>query len=102
MKIRTIFEPKDFEGCGQVIVRDNFGQDDFGQALTMAYKIGYVTSEDRNSRIAMISLADGAIIKCGSIEKLCERLNEDEFGYRPVTTEELCNMVMFQGNRFLD
>lgn len=100
MKHRVTFEPKDFEGCGQVIVRDNFGEGDMSQALSMAYKIGYIPGESKESRIVMISLADGAVCKKSNLEKLCVFLNTDEFGYRPVTTQELSNMMISQGNRF--
>lgn len=102
MKHRVIFEPRDFYGCGQIIVRESFPRDctDYSQAITLAYKIGFMSDEEKNSRIVMISLADGLVLKCGSVEQLCERLNNDSEGYRPMSDVEISGMMLSIGNRF--
>lgn len=47
----------------------------------------------------MLSLSDGLAVQY-TIEDLCDRLNTDEFGYRPMSIEEICGMMAANGNRF--
>jgi hypothetical protein len=102
MKHRVTFEPSDFVGSGQIIVRESFlrNNTDYKDALTVAYKVGYIPETSSDDRVVMISLVDGMIIKCGSINDLCEKLNNDIFGYRPMTIKEICGMITIDGNRF--
>lgn len=101
MKIKHIFEPSDFEGCGQMIIRNSYQHgDNIDFGVTVAYKIGYIPCEKRNKR-CKISLADGLIKVYESIEDLCKALNEDSEGFRPMTQSEIESILSRQGNRFL-
>jgi len=48
----------------------------------------------------MISLSDGMVGNPMTEEHLCEHLNTDRFGYRPMTREEIVNILGKQGARF--
>jgi hypothetical protein len=104
MKIRHIFEPKDFDGRGQTVVRASYQKDsvNFGYLTSVAYKIGY--SDDvrlgEKQKACLISLSDGMVVIYDSIEDVCDRLNNDPHGYRPLENNEACAIVEFQGNRF--
>lgn len=100
MKIRRIFEPTDFEGCGQMLVRDN-GTDTAGQMSAVAYKVGYYPgASDRDKNWALIALSDGQIKFYPTLEGLCEFLNNDQFGFRPLQDEEIVDITENVGNRF--
>jgi len=99
MKTNVYFEPSDFINGGQMIIRQSStpGSKDVGFAASVAYKIGWTS---RGNTIMMISLSDGMCIDIPSIEKLCESLNTDAEGYRPMTLEEIHAIATFNGNRF--
>jgi hypothetical protein len=90
MKIRHVFEPSDFEGAGQMVIRESYpiGDSNLGFGCSVAYKIGYIPGEARNKR-CKISLADGYIKVYDTIEELCDALNNDTEGFRPMTREEI-------------
>lgn len=100
MKNRTIFEPSDFKGAGQMIIRNSYprGGEDTGFATTVAYKIGFIAG----TGLAMISLCDGMIIVIKDRESLCTKLNDDECGYRPMSCDEIARVTAEIGNRFED
>lgn len=102
MKTRTIFKPSDFESCGQLIVRESSTphSDDIGFMSSVSYKIGWIMHGDKPNSTCMISLTDGMIIDVGTVEKLCENLNNDQFGYRPLTVSEMKQITEYLGNRF--
>jgi hypothetical protein len=100
MQVRYKFFPDDFEGSGQMIIRNSFpiGSTDFLFGISVAYKIGYVDFSSKST--VMISLADGMVSKPKTLEELCNELNNDELGYRPMTEAEIENILGEQGNRF--
>lgn len=102
MKTRTIFEPSDFEACGQMIVRNSStpDSDDISFRCSVSYKIGWIINAEKGNSVCMISLTDGMIANLGTVEKLCDRLNNDHFGFRPLTVTEMAEMVQYLGNRF--
>lgn len=105
MKNRIVFEPGDFDGSGQMIIRNSFpvGNDDLLFASTVAYKIGYSVFKLNKKLmpvVLMISLADGGTCVYDTRDDLCKRLNEDSYGYRPMTKEEISAILGNQGNRF--
>lgn len=102
MKTKTIFEPSDFDGGGQMIIRNSssIGSKDIGFAASVAYKIGWLAFKSGDSRYCMISLADGMTSKPRSLKDLCEYLNNDQCGFRPLTKEEAAAIILEVGNRF--
>jgi hypothetical protein len=101
MKVKHQFEPSDFEGGGQMIIRNSSPpkSKDLSFAASVAYKICWLSGRDERN-YCLISLADGMIISGLTANRLCERLNEDEYGYRPMTKEEIAAIVSEVGNRF--
>lgn len=101
MKTRTTFEPKDFDARGQYVVRQNAHVTNISYLTSVAYKVGYGYSQGVNKKVDyLISLADGLSIQFDSIEKLCDHLNQDKIGFRPLTRDELIAIADWQGNRF--
>ena len=92
MKIKHIFEPPDFEGSGQMIVRNNYTN-----ILNVCYKIGYMAADNS---VALIAMSDGMVNTFKNHEELCERLNSDVLGYHPLTEAEIAAVMTQIGNRF--
>lgn len=97
--MKILFEEKDFTGCGQMIIRNSFKphSNDYAFGITVAYKVGWLVA---NKDILLISLADGMVKAFESVNALCKYLNEDEFGYRPMTKEEIHSILVSHGSRF--
>lgn len=98
---RYEFEPQDFEGSGQMVIRNSAepGCTDYTFMATVSYKIGYQHSVGPNT-VFMVSLADGQCRDYPSKAALCESLNKDQVGYRPMTDQEITQVTLDQGNRF--
>jgi len=92
MKTRNIFEPSDFKGAGQTLIRGD------SNSVTLAYKIGYIP-EDR-PKTCLISLTDGMVRTYADDAALCEYLNSDDIGFSPMDAAKLGAMMEKQGNRF--
>jgi hypothetical protein len=101
MKTKCIFEPSDFEGSGQMVVRNSSppGSADIAFLASVAYKIGWITQSGPN-KIARVSLTDGMIITYESEIALCAMLNDDPCGFRPMTQKEIHAVTSYVGNRF--
>lgn len=102
MKIieKFIFEPSDFEGCGQMIIRNSSpkGSKDYSYASTVCYKIGYKAG---GNDLFMFAMNDGLVMKIFEDEKeLCDYLNADPVGYRPMTRQDVINIISVEGGRF--
>ena len=95
MKQKYVFEPEDFEGSGQMLIRDDFKGRDPVFGVTVAYKVGYMSGTP-----AWISLADGAARLYSDYSELCEMLNNNPIGFRPMTKDEIVSILGGQGNRF--
>ena len=96
MKIRHEFEPGDFEGGGQMIVRNsNDLSVDFMSSI--AWKIGF---ENKSGNRCMVSLADGLVLLFAGEQELIDKLNNDKSGYRPMTEDECVAVSGHVGNRF--
>lgn len=104
MKTRCIFTPDDFKGSGQMIIRDSYakGGDNLSFAVSVSYKIGYVPAlkERHVMPVALISMSDGMVDVFTSVDKLCDHLNKDQQGYRPMTEREIARILGAQGSRF--
>ena len=103
MKTKCTFTPEDFNGSGQLIIRDSSptGSKDYGFAITVCYKIGYIPSQAKHHKHgSMISMADGMVNHYETLEELCEHLNSDTHGYRPMTKTEIINIIGGHGSRF--
>lgn len=102
MKTRVTFNPEDFRGHGQLIIRDSFpvGCTDYNLGVTVAYKIGFLAGRDAEGKHIMVSLADGMALTYASLDLLCETLNSDEYGFRPMSRHEIERIVGGHGSRF--
>jgi hypothetical protein len=103
MKTRTIFEPYDFEGSGQMIIRDVAPAGKVHiESITICYKVGWMIgrASKKGNHVMLISLSDGMVMEFASNKALCDHLNHDDLGFLPMTTEEISTMLGQQGNRF--
>lgn len=66
---------------------------------TVAYTVGYIRNDELDGPV-MISMADGMVIFYQSIDALCDHLNNDTYGYRPMTDNDLAEVSEAVGNRF--
>ncbi len=96
------FSPEDFHGCGQLIIRNSSPVDssDLLFAISVCYKVGYLLNGNKGNNILLISMADGYSSCFKSKAELCEFLNNDKWGYRPMTQTEIRNIIGRQGSRF--
>lgn len=99
MKIKRIFEEGDFAGGGQMIVRNSspVGSKNIGFMASVAYKIGYDIATRERKKIA---LTDGMASTYSSEQELCDALNLDDHGYRPMTRKECIAVAKEVGNRW--
>ena len=99
MKERIEFAPVDLQGSGQMVIRRSYTGKDKAFGVTVAYKVGYLP-EFTPSKVLLISLADGMATLFPSKEALCNYLNTDGHGFRPMTATEIRDILGKQGNRF--
>jgi len=97
---RYEFEPKDFDGCGQMVIHNTAEPGCANHTLmaTVSYKIGYAHTTGA-ARLFKISMADGHCTGFASEAAVCRHLNEEP-GYRPMTDMEITQVMLDQGNRF--
>jgi hypothetical protein len=107
LKQRCEFEPADFSGCGQIILRTSDPTENLDFSITLAYKVGYLHTKEVGKQdeimgnvYCLISLADGQISPYGTLGQLCVHLNNDEKGYRPASLAEVEAIVGGHGSRF--
>jgi hypothetical protein len=99
MKVKYEFEEKDFSGRGQLIVRQSAKKGEISP--TLVYKVGYgYPKVSEGQKPCLISMADGLVNFFSDMGALLHELNNDPFGYRPLTTEEIVQVFSEQGNRF--
>ena len=103
MKLKFKFEPSDFHNMGQMIICESCprGCCDIGFMSTVSYKIGWKVPQQGPNIAMRISLCDGLCIEYPTVEKLCESLNADKQGFRPMSIDEIIAVMTFNGNRFL-
>ena len=94
---RQSFEPEDFKGSGQYLLRS--GAEPLKNpeySSTVLWKIGFLS--DRT--ICFVSATDGFAHKyAATAEELCRKLNDDERGYRKPTDRELIYLLTYIGSR---
>ena len=103
MKVKYIFEPNDFEGSGQYVIRQSSTVKckDISFASSVAYKVGYIHKHrDEPKCTLLISLTDGMAVAYADNQTLCNHLNNDPEGYRPMTDEEVSTIIDYIGCRF--
>ena len=91
--MKNIFKPADIQG-GMYIIRETSPKDskNLGFAATVAFKIGW--NAHVNGEYGLIShFTDGMYMKYGTKEELCEKLNNDVAGYRPLTKQEYLKIL---------
>jgi hypothetical protein len=103
MKIKYIFEPEDFNGAGQCVIRQSSPKGgDISFASSVAYKVGYIFKHrDQPKCTLLISLTDGMSMAFANDQALCDHLNNDPEGYRVMTDKEITAVCDYVGNRFL-
>lgn len=101
MRTRIEFEPSDFEGCGQTLIRQSVTKEttDLSYAVSVAYKVGYISNCETKCAL-LISLADGMALQFDGLQELCDYLNRDHVGFRPMTGDEIARVLGAQGSRF--
>lgn len=101
IQTRHHFEKDDFYGSGQMIVRNSakLGTENTLFMLSVSYKIGWILQRE-GYKPARISLSDGMVVEFTDITALCDALNSDDLGFRPMTTEEIVSVMSLEGNRF--
>jgi len=102
--MKNIWAPKDVT-AGLFIIRESSPKHptkkgnssvpvpvNIGFARTVTYKIGF--GQDKKKPYGLISvMTDGWYHDVGTAEELCDKLNNDEYGYRPLTKEEMFKML---------
>ncbi len=93
--MKNIWTEKELE-CGMFIIRNDAGKIPFKDAdfaRTVVFKIGFSMGSDKKYGKISI-LTDGAYFGLRpTLKELADYLNEDERGYRPLTREELINLL---------
>lgn len=99
--MKNLFTEEELE-CGMFLVKNNAGKPfkDLGFARTVTFKTGF--SHDGEKKYGLSSvLTDGFYVGvANSLKELAEYLNEDEQGYRPLTKEELFQLVSSSNQGF--
>lgn len=101
MKSKILFHPEDLKGSGQLVIRNSFPQNsnDYRYASTVCYKVGYLPERKKNV-VLLIAMSDGLATQYKSKSDLCDFLNNDDPGFRPMTDKEIRNIFGDQGSRF--
>lgn len=79
--------------AGMYVIKNSspIGTTDLGFARTVTYKIGWNCKGDKS--FGMIAcLTDGMFFSIGDKYAMVDHLNDDEFGYRPLTKPEYLEM----------
>ena len=102
MKTKVTFDPKDLKGLGQMIIRDSFPVNckDYEFGASVAYKVGWMNSSSAKNEKVLISLQDGMILRFASEQEICDHLNADTYGFRPMSKKEIKKILGIVGNRF--
>ena len=103
--VRYKFEEKDFEGCGQIIIRNsalkneglNHDKASLDFAISVTYMAGYLK---RPKKYCLVSLADGWTRVFDTMKDLVDTINEDSSGYSPLNSEDLAAVMGQRGNKF--
>lgn len=97
------FEEKDIE-LGTFVIKNSSpkGSGDLGFASTVAYKICWIPEGKINTYCMVAMFTDGGIFKLGTKDELLQHINEDKHGYRPLTKQELLNILSHSNNGFLN
>lgn len=99
MKIKYIFDPDDFQGRGQRVIRASVSASasPFSKA-NRTYMVSY--NPACPEKVFLTAMTDGLMLGFSGVSALCEYLNNDAEGWRPATQEELQEGVRAIGNRF--
>lgn len=103
MILRYIFEPKDFAGNGQFVIRQSADSPNAqpGFKSSVFYKVGYANSSTLNIMVTtLVSMTDGRTQFFDGKQELCKYLNDDIEGFRPASPDELAELILEIGHRF--
>lgn len=102
MREKFIFELSDFEGGGQMVVRQTASRDcqDVSFLASVSYKVGWASAGAGKNLAILVSLTDGMCCRFASLDLLVKHLNKDAAGYRPMTKTEITQVMSYVGNRF--
>lgn len=94
--MKNLFTGEELE-CGMFIIKNSAGRpfEDLAYARTVTYKIGFSPNRKDEDHYGLCSvMTDGFYANVSkSLKGLAEHLNKDEHGYRPLTKEELFQLV---------
>lgn len=92
--MKNLFTEQELQ-CGMFLVKNNAGKPfkELGFARTVTFKVGF--SNDGELKYGLSSvLTDGFYVGvANSLKDLATYLNNDEQGYRPLTKDELFQLV---------
>ena len=93
MKTKTIWEKEDLK-AGRWIIRESSTDvsKNVGFACSVTYKLCWNVGDPKWSLVAM---TDGMIGGMLNDEEMLKRLNDDRFGYRPLTYTEILSIVEY-------
>ena len=92
--MKNLFTEQELQS-GLFLVRNDAGKPfkDLGFARTVTFKVGF--SHDSEMKYGLSSvLTDGFYVGVAkTLKELVEHLNNNEFGYRPLTKDELFQLI---------
>lgn len=92
--MKNIFTKEELK-CGMFLVKNNAGKpfEDLAYARTVTFKVGF--SHDSKLKYGLSSvLTDGLYVGVAySLEDMATYLNNDPDGYRPLTKDELFELI---------
>lgn len=92
--MKNIWKTEDIT-AGLYIIRESSPKNSphIGFARTVTFKIGFSRTNEEKPYGKISCMCDGWYCPIGTKEQVAEYLNNDEYGYRPLTKEEFIKMI---------
>lgn len=104
MKIKFIWEVSDIE-CGMYFIKNSspLGSADLSFASTVCFKLGFLHTDGEKSYVLISMMTDGMVYKkMETKEDVVNMLNEESFGYRPLTKDEYVAIISRTNQGFIN
>jgi hypothetical protein len=100
-KMKNIFTKEEIR-LGMALIRNDVGKpiidNDFARTVTM--KVSHSVDNGKVRYGVSFPLSCGLYAQLGSMDDVLEYINEDRFGYRPITKEEYIQLVESSNQNF--